>query len=550
MAPSVKAKPQGIGQKIKARLDGWVNLITGIGSLAHDKTEGAIFDVDILTWQECRDIWRGDDMAARIVETLPGDMLRQGFTLKIGGTFEKQSESLSKLMFSKMDDLQLKPSLKTAMNYQRAYGGGGIMIGADDGQDVAMPLNLNMIKTVRFLTVLEAEELQPVKYYDNALTDGQKYGNPSTYRIQAISSSGREVASYPEVHETRFVIFPGICVSKRQKRENNGWGDSVLVRCKRVLSQFNQTWGSAAILLSDFAAASFKMKGLAEFLSSNDTQAVVERAQALKLARSIARMNIMDSEESITRDTTPLTGLPEMLDKFALRLSASANMPVSLMLRQSPAGLNATGDSEIRLYYDDVKSEQDDELKPRLEYVLKILFCAADSPTGGVEPSTWGIAFNPLWQETQKEKAEVRKLMAEADEKNIINDVYTPEEAATSRYGGDGFSVDTHINLRARRMLTPPAPAAGAETDPVQTSIESSTAWALTPTDIASIVKVNQALEKLGLPPLTFSDGRPDPDGHLTVAEFQAKNKGVIAAAANATTGATSTPPALPANAP
>jgi hypothetical protein len=69
------------------------------------------------------------------------------------------------------------------------------------------------------------------------------------------------------------------------------------------------------------------------------------------------------------------------------------------------------------------------------------------------------------------------------------------------------------------------APAADAPAPSAMPTI------ALTSTDIASIVTVDEARASQGLPPIGGTDGA------LTVAEFQAKNAAVIAAAANATAG-------------
>jgi len=47
----------------------------------------------------------------------------------------------------------------------------------------------------------------------------------------------------------------------------------------------------------------------------------------------------------------------------------------------------------------------------------------------------------------------------------------------------------------------------------------------LAPTDIAKVVKVNEARASANLPPLADVNGVPDPDGFLTVAEFAAKKE-------------------------
>jgi hypothetical protein len=45
----------------------------------------------------------------------------------------------------------------------------------------------------------------------------------------------------------------------------------------------------------------------------------------------------------------------------------------------------------------------------------------------------------------------------------------------------------------------------------------------LAPTDVAKVVKVNEARRSAGLEDLTLPDGQRDPDGDLTVSEFDLK---------------------------
>jgi hypothetical protein len=47
----------------------------------------------------------------------------------------------------------------------------------------------------------------------------------------------------------------------------------------------------------------------------------------------------------------------------------------------------------------------------------------------------------------------------------------------------------------------------------------------LAPTDVAKVVKVNEARRSSGLKDLTTPDGKPDPDGELTVSAFDEKQK-------------------------
>lgn len=530
-----------------ARFDGWINALTALGVAGRDKTHGAKFVPDELTDSECEELWIGDDMAARIIETLPGEMLRQGYALKIdaggGGSQQDQSDA-ERQMKAKLADLQADESLLRALEYERAYGGGAILLGADDGaMSMDQPLNLQGVRSIEWLNVLMKRELVAAKWYSDPRN--KRFGLPMTYTIQPDAVASGEVSkslSQVEVHESRLIIFNGSPVSRRRMQKQNGWGDSVLVRCNKVLSQFGQTWGGAAILLADFAQAVIKIKGLAELLAGTSPKKVIDRAAAVDVARSIARAVIIDAEEDYERKATPLTGLPEMLDKFALRLSAAAGMPVSLLMGQAPAGLNATGAADIRFFYDRVKSIQTKKLQPAIERLIKLIFLTKDGPTRGVEPSNWGIEFASLWQPSEAEVAESRLKTAQKDEIEIRSGVVSPEEVAVSRYGGDKYSMETKIDLSAREALL----EVSAETpQPTATSSSASAGSStITPSDLASIVKVNEIRIKEGFGPLTTASGELDPDGQLTVAAYQAKNAAIVAAANAATAGEAAAKPA------
>lgn len=441
--------------KAAKRTDGWINAITGIGMTGRDKSKGTTFCVDALARETLEALWRGDDMAARVIETIPNEMLREGFELHSG---DKDTDE--KVMAS-LEDLDVSDAFVQALCLDRAFGGSGILIGANDGQlDLTQPLHEDAIKSIDWLTVLSGGpggELRPNLYYDDPRA--KKFGEPMTYCVQADATT--VATEHMEVHESRLILFKGVRTTRRQTRINQGWGDSVLIRCNKVLSDFHQSWGSAAILLQDFSQAVLSIKDLADLIATNQDDVIVKRAQAIDLCRSVARMVLLDAEESFERKATPMTGLPEMLQQFALRFSAAADMPVSLLMGQAPAGLNATGASDIRFFYDRTKSRQTTRLFKPLQRLVRLLLRAKSGPTAGQEPDAWTIKFKPLWQLTELEQADVKLKQAQVDQIEIMAGVVTAEEVAISRHGGDSYSTTTTIDMEGRKeMKKPPTPEA------------------------------------------------------------------------------------------
>ena len=130
-APSLN--PSGRARRTDAakveRADGWASVLTGHGTPGWDKRVGTRFDADIVAIDDAVELWRGDDLAARIVETIPSEMLRQGFEIAIGGD-DAGAKDRAELLMTRAEELGMVDSLWHAMAYERAYGGGAIMLGA------------------------------------------------------------------------------------------------------------------------------------------------------------------------------------------------------------------------------------------------------------------------------------------------------------------------------------------------------------------------------------------------------------------------------------
>ncbi len=434
-----------------ARHDGWQNVITGLGT-SRDKGTYAEVVPTVLNQQQCEDLWRGDDMADLIVTALPNDALRETPTLTIASIEDAtQRAAAVDSIVAALADLGAKKAVQRALQYERAYGGSAIYVGAVDGETPGQPLQVQSIRAIRHLTVFERRQLTAVQYQEDPMAPN--YGKPLLYQVQSFSGVG----TGQKVHASRLVIFPGRRVTDRNPTENDGWGDSVLSLVWDVLRIFNQSWLGVGYTMFDFSVAIMKIKGLASILAANSPEAVATRAQAVELGRSLAKTILLDSEEDYERKTTALTGVPDVLSQLSTRLAAAARMPISKLFGQSASGLNATGEGDARNWYDAVAAYQEDSVRPAYERLLKLLFASKTGPTKGIEPENWALKFPPLWQPTEKEQAETRKIIAETDAINYDMGLVTSEELRTSRFGGEEYSAETEIDSSSILLPTPSA---------------------------------------------------------------------------------------------
>ena len=452
-------RPKGRTDSVE-RTDGWKNVLTGIGT-ARDKRRGVDFCADICTNQEAKELWRGDDMAARIINTIPNEAMRPGFRVKMPK--KSQGEAIDSLL----EELGTSGAFIQAKSFARAYGGGAIFPVINDGAgDLRTPLNEDRISTIDHLKVYEPRELWPTEYYTDPLD--AKYGKPSIYRLVPITSNVLASSFNFEIHESRLIIFHGIRVSREQPAgANTGWDDSVLSRCKGVLADYSMTWSAAAALVNDFAQAVLQLEGLGDLVARDGGKQLQDRLEVLDIVRSVTRMMVIDKNDAYERKTTPIGGLPEMLDRWSTRLAAAADMPVTLLMGQSPAGMNATGASDIRFFYDRVAVAQN-EMQPLLERLVYLVLRSNDGPTKGKEPAVWSVEFNALWEPSEKEAAEARLIQAQVDQLYLQNQVLTPDVVLEHRFGGDVYSYDTRVDveeLKRQAQAENDALAAGAAAD-------------------------------------------------------------------------------------
>lgn len=435
--------------RLVTRADAWQNIATGIGT-TRDKNTSTQFVWDArLDDQTIEALYHDDDMAARVCDELPDQMLRQGFSIVVDGDPE-----MGEQICDALDLLEAREKYVDGMTWGRAYGGSILFVGAIDNQDSSVPLAEDRIQSIDFLTVIDKREVVPNSWYLNPTEP--KFGEVETYRVILTSSSNNvPIITNDVIHESRLIRFRGARTSIRQRRQNNGWDHSVLQRLYAVLQMFSMNWQSVAQLMADASQGVFKIKGLIDAIAEGEYGTVMKRLTMTDTMRSSARSVVVDSDgEDFTRIATPFGGIPELIDRTNTRLAAAAGMPVTVLFGDSPAGMNATGESDIRGWYDKVKNQQTHYLRPRLQRLITLLCLSKDGPTGGKIPEKWDIHFPSLWQMSPKEEAEVRYLVAQSDALYVTNQIVTPEEVATTRWTGpEGFSMGMNIDDDAREAL-------------------------------------------------------------------------------------------------
>ena len=453
LTPSQKVLQKELAAK--SRRDSWESAVTGLGG-TRDKTTTLGFGVSCLLSVETLDaLYTSDDLAATIVEAIVEDAMSMG--VEIQGD---DSGDIARL-FREHESLEL---LTEAATWGRLFGGGALYMGCADS-DQSKPLVEGEHGPLLYTMVFDRREMTPHTYYSDPRA--QEFGQVETYRL-APNGTGQSLNTLNGtiVHESRLLFFGGARTTKTQRHLNGGWDTSVLQRVYDVLRDAASNWRSATHAMADMSQAVFKVDGLIDMIAEGKKDAMLARMEIADMARSVARAVVIDAEaeDFTTVGSANLSAVPSLLDVGYTRVSAAAKMPVTRLMGKSPAGMNATGESDSESWYGKVEGYRERIMRPRAVRLAKVIAHTLGKPTADVD-----VTFPALWQMSDAETAALRKTVADTDKVYIDAGVLLPEEVMMSRFGKGEYSMETEIDpaLDREKFMEPePAPTTVA-VDPV-----------------------------------------------------------------------------------
>jgi phage-related protein (TIGR01555 family) len=404
----------GVLEKYKQLIkDGWSNLVTGLNGRKTAKKRHVhhVFE-SLLSDNELESLFVGDGLGARIVKLLPDDMYREGWEYEFEPEVDEiQSQEYSETYAAIFEEIAVQTKLKEATYWNRLKGGSALLISVIDGMDMGEPLNPKRIKHFEKLKVLDRAEIvfEQIEFQNDPAQP--RFGLPVLYPVKFDMGKGLEGTQM--VHHTRIIELHGDTLPRGSASsltaEQRFWGISVLQRAEDRLKTLGSSLGSIDQLLEEMSIGKFKVKDLAMLLASPDGKEAIERRlEVMDLTRSTYRSQYFDTDEDFSRDTVSFQGIPEILYIVFMLIAADTGYPITRLFGVSPGGMNATGESDMRNYYDGVRSAQTTEALPQILRLARII-----SEWQGI-PEPY-INFQPLQTMNEKEQAELDKLTAEKD---------------------------------------------------------------------------------------------------------------------------------------
>jgi phage-related protein (TIGR01555 family) len=412
--------------------DSFSSLMTGLGIPGRDKSISMIPTIDTVAYnlKHLEALYRGNWLAKKIVDIPAFDATRAW------RTWNAEKEEIQKIEKTERD-FGIQRKVLQALIKSRLYGGAALVIGVK-GSHLNKELKSSDVGRgdLQWVHVVEKWMLQAGPLVRDITSPW--FGEPSYYmrsntvttpppgNVDPIpeSSLGYSPGETIYIHPSRVVRLVGTEYPDMEVAYD-AWGDSVLTNVYEAIRDAGLVTASLANMIADAKVDVFKIPGLTSTLSTTEgTNKMLGYLSGVNVAKSVVNALVLDKEIDWERIETNFESLDKVLQAYLLIAAAAADIPSTRLLSREPAGMNSTGDSDSRNYYDRVAADQTVRMTPLLNRLDEVLL----RHTFGRRDPEWTYSWEPLWQMSDTEKADITLKKAQAFQIDV-NSALIPAEA-------------------------------------------------------------------------------------------------------------------------
>ena len=309
-------------------------------------------------------LYRDNWIVQNVVGIIPDDMCRKWFTLSgaVGPEAMKRFERAQA-------EIGLRESVNEGLRWGRLYGGaaGLIMLRGQEGV-LDRPLDLESILPGTFQGLYVLDRWCGITPELGLAYNGRGRMEPEYYAI-----NGENGVTVARVHHSRVIRFTGRELPYLERMAELYWGESEVEALYQDVVKHNNVAANMAALTFRANVDTMEVQNLDQLfsLASGEAQRRFwNTMQAQSVMQSNFGMRLVNKGDQIKNTQYTFTGLHEVHEAMCLDLSGASRIPMTKLFGRSPAGMNATGESDLTNYYDYVDTLRESQLRPILQQLL------------------------------------------------------------------------------------------------------------------------------------------------------------------------------------
>lgn len=407
MSTKPRFRPTATGGWQQQTTDGYQNPFTRTGLGTYNVSSAGRIQPNQISRDRMELEWayRGNWVARTGVDAPAEDMTRMGVEVQSEDDPGKMAE-----LHKNIEKKRVWHKLCQTEKWARLYGGalGFLMI---DGQNPGTPLDLDTVGKDQFKGVLPLDRWMVWPVTTDIITElGPEFGLPKYYKLWPDVGTGLPVTM---LHHSRVIRLDGEELPYWQRISENYWGLSCLEPMwDRIMAFDSATLGTAQLVYKAHLRVA-RVAGLRDALGSNNEgrKVIMEFFEMVRLLQSSEGLTLLDKEDEFEVLQYNFAGLSDIIMTFGQQLCGGWKIPAVRFFGQSPTGLNASGESDWRNYYDGIHAAQEQRLRPGVETIYELEY---RSTFGNKPPKPLTIKFAPLWQLSDADSADVAQSIATA----------------------------------------------------------------------------------------------------------------------------------------
>lgn len=433
----------------QTRNDGYSNMLNKYGT-SQDNSMAYVYGQEpAISDMELARLYEGNGLFTKIIDRPSEEAVKHGLDIDYG------DEQIAEYVEDNLDKLEFEEKFATAEKWARLYGGSIIVMLCDDGGALEDPLDMDNFTSIEEMRVFERAVVQEdcmglyQFHFNDSMKEKRPFGQAEYYHVYS-------AYGYFTVHYSRCLVFRnGRLPEQTTNSVYRYWGIPEYVKINRALRECVTSHEDGVKLLERSVQAIYKMKNLAQLLSTDSGEdKVLQRLQVIDMARGILNSIAIDTDgEDYDYKSLPLSGVKDIIDATCNMLSAVTDIPQTILFGRSPAGMNATGESDLENYYNMVENIQKQNMKKNARTVIDLILKQGKAEGKISEIPKYKMKFAALWSLSESEQAavdqqrvQIEQTKAQTAQIYIEAGVLDPSEVRKSLAKEGDFEIEEVIS--------------------------------------------------------------------------------------------------------